>query len=44
MMACSENIERQIEFTLNYEDLGRANAGRFDVYQGILEEAQQLTS
>ena len=42
MMACSENIERQIEFTRNYEDLGRANAGWFDVYQGILEEAQQL--
>jgi len=42
MMACSETIERQIEFTRNYEDLGRANAGWFDVYRGILEEAQQL--
>jgi PAS domain S-box-containing protein len=42
LMTCSEAIERQIEFTRNYDDLGTANAGWFDVYQGILEEAHQL--
>ncbi|MGB8309426.1 MAG: PAS domain S-box protein [Methanoregula sp.] len=42
LIACSEAIERQIEFTRNYEDLGSATASWFDVYRGIFEEAQHL--
>ncbi|ABS54985.1 multi-sensor signal transduction histidine kinase [Methanoregula boonei 6A8] len=42
LVACSEAIDRQIEFTRYYEELGTANAGWFDVYQGILDQAIQL--
>jgi len=42
LMTCSDAIERQIEFTRYYEELGTANAGWFDMYQGILDEARQL--
>ena len=42
LIACSDAIERQIEFTRYYEELGTANAGWFDVHQGILNEALQL--
>ncbi|HVP96824.1 PAS domain S-box protein [Methanoregula sp.] len=42
LVACSDAIERQIEFTRYYEELGTVNAGWFDVYQGVLDEARQL--
>jgi len=42
MTACSDAIERQIEFTRYYEDLGTVHASWFDMHQGILEEARQL--
>jgi len=42
LVDCSEAIERQIEFTRYYEELGTVNAGWFDVYQGVLDEARQL--
>ena len=42
LKVCSDAIERQIEFTRYYEELGTANAGWFDVQQGILGEARQL--
>ena len=43
MEDCSNAIERQIEFTRYYEDLGTLNAGWFEIYQGVLEEARQLS-
>jgi len=42
LISCNEAIERQIEFTRYYEELGTANAGWFDVRGGILQEAIQL--
>jgi PAS domain S-box-containing protein len=40
---CSDAIERQIEFTRYYEELGTANAGWYDVHKGVLEMAGQLS-
>jgi PAS domain S-box-containing protein len=42
LVACSDAIERQIEFTRYYEELGTANAGWSDVSEGILNEARGL--
>jgi len=42
MVACSDAIERQIEFTRYYEELGTLHAGWFEVYKGVLEEGAQL--
>jgi PAS domain S-box-containing protein len=42
VVACSDAIDRQIEFTRYYEELGTANAGWSDVSEGILNEAKDL--
>ncbi len=40
---CSAAIERQIEFTGYYDELGTVNAGWYDVQKGILDMAGQLS-
>ena len=40
---CSSAIERQIEFTRYYEELGTVNAGWYDVQKGVLDMAGQLS-
>jgi len=40
---CSAAIERQIEFTRYYENLGTVDAGWYDVQTGVLEMASQLS-
>ena len=40
---CNAAIERQIEFTRYYDELGTANAGWYDVQTGILTMAGQLS-
>jgi PAS domain S-box-containing protein len=40
---CSAAIERQIEFTGYYDELGTVDAGWYDVQTGVLEMASQLS-
>ena len=40
---CSDGIERQIEFTWYYEELGTANAGWYDVQKGVLDMVSHVS-